>query len=88
MKQRYIFPDGALLYCRTCEGLRPHMTEKDRLAVACSACGRRILTVEVVATYCADENENPAPIMLPWRLLPPGERNRRLELIEEDVPSV
>lgn len=87
-RQTYSFPEGALQYCRTCQGLRPHRVAADRSGVKCTACSRIILTAEVVANYSADENENPAPIMLPWRLLPPGERNRRLELIEEDVPSV
>lgn len=70
-RQRYTFAQGALLYCRRCERLRPHRSLRDRSGVECIRCNRHILTVEVVACYSADETRNPAFIMLPWRLLPP-----------------
>ncbi len=86
LKQQYSFPDGSLLYCRTCEGLRPHKAKDDRTGVYCTACLRGILTAEIVATYSADEHSNPAPIMLPTRLLPPGMRLERvLATVEETV---
>lgn len=83
-RQRYLFLQTALLYCRTCERLRPHLALKDRSGVECRDCGRAMLAVEVVATYSADELDNPAPIMLPLRLIPPALRIERIVTTEED----
>jgi hypothetical protein len=77
-RQRYTFVKGSLLYCRDCERLRPHTVVK-KTGVACLSCGRETLTIEVVATYSADEYTNPAPITLPWRLLPREVRAERIE---------
>lgn len=74
---RYKFPDGALLYCRACQDLRPHRSASNT-EVVCVECSRATLIVEVVATYSADEYQNPAPILLPWRLLPEREKRRRM----------
>lgn len=82
---RYLFPDGALLYCRSCQDLRPHKT-KDTAYVGCSDCGRRIHVAEVVATYSADEYQNPAPILLPWALLPEKEKVKRMRFAQELTP--
>ena len=82
---RYIFPEGALLYCRSCLDLQPHKT-KDSSYIGCLTCGRTINVVEVVVTYSADEYQNPAPILLPWRLLPPREKAFRLRYAGDLTP--
>lgn len=43
--------------------------------------------VEVVATYSADEYQNPAPILLPWRLLPEAEKTKRLRFAGDLTPT-
>ena len=81
----YSFPAGALLYCRTCQDLRQHF-EVSPTHLGCEACGRKIHVAEVVATYSADEYDDPAPILLPWRLLPEQNRVERMKRSDEFTP--
>lgn len=82
---KYRFPPFSLLYCRSCRGERPH-SQKGQHDVACSACGRTINVTEIVATYSADEYQDPAPILLPWRMLSPAEKARRMRFADDLTP--